>query len=130
MSTATLSAPAKTRTARKSASLADLIVAETAIHSTEPAIQPPTEDSAPVIDSFSTVEDSETSIASNPLCLFLVAAIVVFALAQTAIAFALIATKVAKFITKKALAFAKAQMGSKPKPDYSPIFMVLEQPVA
>jgi hypothetical protein len=119
MSTATLSAPAKTRTARKSVSLADLIVAETAIHP-EPVVQ----------SSAKELDPKPESTAAQPLLVFMVAAIAVFALAQAAIALILLTTKIAKFITKKALAFAKAQMGtlrpssgaSKPNPDYSPIF--------
>jgi hypothetical protein len=114
MSAATLSAPARTRTARKSISLADLIVAETAIHP-EPAVQPATKD----------LDSKPESAAAHPLLVFMVAAIAIFALAQTAIALILLTTKITKFITKKALAFAKAQMGSKPKPDYSPIFTSL-----
>lgn len=127
MTIATLSAPAKTRTARKSTTLADLIVAEIA---NSPVVDVPHHEQEAIaakadqeiLRQSESPSSDMSDLAAHPMVVFMVVAIAVFGLAQTAIVFTLLTAKITKFLGKKALAFAKAQMGSKPKPDYSPIF--------
>jgi hypothetical protein len=114
-------------TAKRNSSLADLIVSENAARvSPEAALVSPLVSSSehlvsdsehlqentpidPTGESKQIVHNSATQC--GPILPFLIAGVIIFALAQGAIAVLIIVGKIAKIIAKKALDFSKAQMG-------------------